>query len=161
MSSDGEVSSAAEARCVGRRSEQLLLSFGLLESLLPGGSELEQAIGGPSLDEAEQIADVAVRLDAVEARTGEQRDEVTLAKAPSSLPRKSQFRRHEDEVPELALGVIVRRRDVSLRDEGPQLPRDARECPRTTWSGTLRATCFWLALGAVMARFGDSLRARR
>ena len=56
--------------------EQLLLSFGLLEGLLPiQGSELEQAIGRPRADEAEQIADVPVRLDGVEASAGEQRDE--------------------------------------------------------------------------------------
>jgi hypothetical protein len=55
---------------------QLLLSFGLLECLLPvGGSELEQAIVGPSADEAEQVADVAVRFDAPEACAGEKRNE--------------------------------------------------------------------------------------
>src|SRR5687767_3858511 len=56
--------------------EQLLLSFARLESLLPvGGGELEEAIGGPGTDEAEQIADVGVGLDAVEVGAGEQRDE--------------------------------------------------------------------------------------
>jgi hypothetical protein len=56
--------------------EQLLLSFGLLEGLLPiQGSELEQAIVGPGTDQAEQVADLAVRLDTVEASAGEQRNE--------------------------------------------------------------------------------------
>src|SRR6187402_706525 len=55
---------------------QLVLSFGLLESLLPiGGSELEQAIAGPGADQAEQVPEVAMGLDAVEARAGEERDE--------------------------------------------------------------------------------------
>src|SRR4051812_9714461 len=55
---------------------QLLLSFGLLEGLLPiGGSELEQALSGPGADQAQQIADVAVRLDVVEPSAGEQGDE--------------------------------------------------------------------------------------
>ena len=55
---------------------QLVLSFGLLESLLPiGGSELEQAIGGPSGEQAEQISEVSVGLDAVEPRAGEEGDE--------------------------------------------------------------------------------------
>ena len=48
--------------------EQLLLSFGLLESLLPiGGGEVEQALVGPATDEAEQVAEVAKELDAVQA----------------------------------------------------------------------------------------------
>src|SRR6478736_496512 len=55
---------------------QLVLSFGLLESLLPiGGSELEQAISGPGADHAEQVSEVAVGLDSVQASAGEQRDE--------------------------------------------------------------------------------------
>src|SRR4051812_37470302 len=55
---------------------QLLLSFGLLESLLPiGGSELEQSLGGPAADEAQQVADVRDRVDSVESGAGEQRDE--------------------------------------------------------------------------------------
>jgi hypothetical protein len=47
---------------------QLFLSFGLLESLLPiGGSELEQSIDGPGSDQAEQVPEIAVGFDAVEA----------------------------------------------------------------------------------------------
>jgi len=55
---------------------QLVLSFGLLESLLPiGGSELEQAIGGRGAEQAEQVPEIAVGLDAVQACTGEQGNE--------------------------------------------------------------------------------------
>jgi hypothetical protein len=55
---------------------QLVLSFGLLESLLPiGGSELEQAIGGRGAEQAEQVAEIAVGLDGVESSAREQRDE--------------------------------------------------------------------------------------
>jgi hypothetical protein len=55
---------------------QLLLSFGLLEGLLPiGGSELQQAVVGPARDEAQQVAQVGERLDAVQPGAGEQRDE--------------------------------------------------------------------------------------
>ena len=55
---------------------QLLLSFGVLEGLLPiGGSELEQTIPGPARDEAEEIAQVREGLDVVEASAGEQRNE--------------------------------------------------------------------------------------
>src|ERR1700742_2327416 len=55
---------------------QLLLSFALLEGLLPvGGSELEDACLGPAREQAEEIPDVAERLDVVEASAGEERDE--------------------------------------------------------------------------------------
>jgi len=55
---------------------QLVLSFGLLESLLPiGGSELEQALGGPCAEQAEQIPEVAAGLDAMQARASEEGDE--------------------------------------------------------------------------------------
>src|SRR5262245_40365445 len=52
-----------------------LLSVALLGCLLPvGGSELEDAWYRPARDEAEQIAQVAPRLDVVQLATGEQRD---------------------------------------------------------------------------------------
>src|SRR4029079_7267100 len=55
-------------------SGQLFLSFGLLESLFPvEGSELEDAVAGPAGQQAEQVADVAERLDAVEAGTWQER----------------------------------------------------------------------------------------
>src|SRR5690242_179903 len=55
---------------------QLLLSFDLLEGLLPiGRGELEDAMVRPRGQEAEEVADVRERLDVVEPRTGEQRDE--------------------------------------------------------------------------------------
>src|SRR5262245_56716202 len=54
---------------------QLLLSFGLLESLLPiGGSEFEQATARPG-DQTEEVTQVGERLDVVEPSAGEQRDE--------------------------------------------------------------------------------------
>jgi hypothetical protein len=55
---------------------ELLLSFDLLESLLPvGGGELENAVMGPARQKAEKIAHVGEGLDLVEPRAGEQRDE--------------------------------------------------------------------------------------
>src|SRR5258708_2437507 len=55
---------------------QLVLSFGLLESLFPiGGGELEHAVVRPARQPAEQIADVSERLEIVEPCAGEQRDE--------------------------------------------------------------------------------------
>ncbi len=56
--------------------EQPLLSILLLEGLLPGRrGELEDALGGPARQEAEQVSEVAAGLDAVELTAGEQRDE--------------------------------------------------------------------------------------
>src|SRR5229473_337879 len=55
---------------------QLLLSFDLIESLLPvGRGELENAVMGPARQEAEKIAHVGEGFDLVEPRAGEQRDE--------------------------------------------------------------------------------------
>ncbi len=72
---------------------QLLLSFDLLESLLPVcGGELEDAVMGPARQEAEQVAHVAERLDLVKPSAREQRNEDGVDPA-SSLPTKSQFRR--------------------------------------------------------------------
>ena len=52
------------------------LSFLLLSSLLPeGGAELEDAGGGPGGQQAQQVAQVAPGLDAVQVAGGEQRDE--------------------------------------------------------------------------------------
>src|SRR5687767_9235636 len=56
--------------------EQLFVSFGLLEGLLPiGGSELEQASAGPAREQAEQVAHIAERLDVVQPAAGQERDE--------------------------------------------------------------------------------------
>ena len=52
-----------------------LLSVLLLESLVPVcGSELEDAVVRPGGQQAQQIAQVAVRLDAVELTAREKRD---------------------------------------------------------------------------------------
>src|SRR5882672_10861019 len=69
----------------GRRGEQhatkdvggqLLLSFDLLESLLPiGGSELEDALVRPARQQAEHVAQIGERLDVVEPGAGKQRNE--------------------------------------------------------------------------------------
>src|SRR5437870_12407836 len=55
---------------------ETLLSVWLLEGLVPvERGELEDATGGPAGDEAEEVAQVAQRLDAVELAAGEQRHE--------------------------------------------------------------------------------------
>src|ERR1700742_4995374 len=55
---------------------QLLLSFALLEGLLPvGGGEFEDAGLGPAREQAEEGADVAERLDVVQTSAGEERNE--------------------------------------------------------------------------------------
>src|SRR6187549_987798 len=62
---------------------QLLLSFDLLEGLLPiGGREFQQAMPGPAGDEAQQVAEVGERLDAVQPGTGEERDEDGVHEGP-------------------------------------------------------------------------------
>src|SRR5260370_7456045 len=55
---------------------QFLLSFDLIESLLPvGRGELENAVMGPARKEAEKSAHVGEGFDLVEPGAGEQRDE--------------------------------------------------------------------------------------
>jgi hypothetical protein len=96
MLGDGELTPRRKRDSSKDVGEQLLLSFGLLESLLPvGGGEFEEAIVRPGTDEAEQIAEVSVGLDSIpwSRALASSETKVTLAKAPSSLATKSQFRR--------------------------------------------------------------------
>src|SRR3954454_8155226 len=52
-----------------------LLRLALLESLSPvGWGELEDAASGPTGQEAQQVAEVAERLDAVESAAGQERN---------------------------------------------------------------------------------------
>jgi hypothetical protein len=72
---------------------QLLLSFALLEGLLPvGGSELEDAALGPAREQAEKVADVAVGLVSWSLALARSETKRVLVTAPSSLPTKSQLR---------------------------------------------------------------------
>src|SRR4051812_29666918 len=105
-------------------SEQLLLSFGLLESLLPvGGSELEQAIGRPRADEAEQIADVAVGLDVVEACAGEQRDEGHVCERAVIAADEEPVSTTEDLPAQIEFADVVVCGEAAVVEESPQ--RDA------------------------------------
>jgi len=69
------------------------LAVGFFQGLLPvRGSELEGAVSGPAREQVEEVADVAGRLDVVEASAREERDEAGVVTAPSSLPTKSRLR---------------------------------------------------------------------
>ena len=58
---------------------QLLLSFALLEGLLPvGRSKLEDAVSRPARERTEAIADVAEGLDVVHASAREERDKARV-----------------------------------------------------------------------------------
>jgi hypothetical protein len=71
---------------------QLLLSFGLLEGLLTiGGGEFQQTVPGPAEDEAQQVAQVGERLDAVQPGAGDSETKTVFTRAPSSLPTKANF----------------------------------------------------------------------
>ena len=61
---------------------QLLLSFALLEGLLPvGGGELEDAVARPGWEQAEQVPDVDERIELVETGAREKRDEAGVGHA--------------------------------------------------------------------------------
>jgi hypothetical protein len=73
---------------------QLLLSFGLLEGLLPiDRCEFEQALPGPAGDQAQQVAQVDERLDAMQSGAGQQKDEDCLLRVERGLPSR-RLRRH-------------------------------------------------------------------
>src|SRR5207244_9422651 len=121
MASSGRRRKRDTSKDVG---EQLLLSFGLLESLLPiDGCELEQAIGRPGADEAEQVADVAVRFDVVEAGAGQQRNEGGVGEGAVVAADEKPVSAAEDLPVQVELADVVVRGQPAVVDEAPQ--RDA------------------------------------
>src|SRR5688572_18247744 len=87
---------------------QLFLSFALLEGLFPvGGSELENAALGPGREQAEKVADVAERLDAMEPGAGEQRDEARVGDAAIVTPDEEPVSTPEDLPAEVELADVV------------------------------------------------------
>src|SRR5688572_24654243 len=101
--------------------EQLLLSFGLLESLLPiDGSELEQAIRRPGADQAQQIADVAVGLDVVQPCAGEQRDEGGVRESAIVAADKKPVSTAEDLPAQVELTDVIVREETAVVDEATE-----------------------------------------
>src|SRR5450631_927921 len=100
---------------------QLVLSFGLLESLLPiGGSELEQAIAGPGTDQAEQVPEIAMGLDAMEARAREQRDEHGVDGCAVVAADEEPISTAEDLTPQIQLADVVVCREPTVVEETSQ-----------------------------------------
>src|SRR6478736_3380142 len=100
---------------------QLVLSFGLLESLLPiGGSELEQAISGPGADHAEQVSEVAVGLDSVQASAGEQRDEHGVDGSAVVAADEQPVSTTEDLAAQIQLADVVVCGEPTVVEEAPQ-----------------------------------------
>ena len=103
-------------------SGQLLLSFWLLESLLPvGGGELEHAIAGPGADEAEQITDVAVGLDAVEAGASEQRDEGDVGEGAVVAAEEEPVLAADHLAPQVELAEVVVEGEPTVVEESLQV----------------------------------------
>src|SRR5258706_2616039 len=87
---------------------QLLLSFALLEGLLPiRGSELEDAGLGPAREQAEQVADVAERLDVVKPSAGEERDEARVGDGAVVAADKEPVSSSQDLPAQVELGNVV------------------------------------------------------
>ena len=100
---------------------QLLLSFDILESLLPiGGSQLEDALGGPSRQEAEQIADVGERLDPVEPGAGQERDEDGVDLAPVLATDEDPIAATKDLAAQVQLADVVAHRQSPVVEESAQ-----------------------------------------
>ena len=87
---------------------QLLLSFALLEGLLPiGGGELEDASFRPAREQAEEIADVAERLDVVQASAGEERDEAGVGHGAVVAADEEPVAAPDDLAAQVELGDVV------------------------------------------------------
>ncbi len=103
---------------------QLLLSFALLEGLLPiGGSELEDAGIGPAREQAEEIPDVAERLDVVQASAGEERDETGVGHRAVVAADEEPVATADDLPAQVELGNVVVNGQTAVIEE--TLQRDA------------------------------------
>jgi hypothetical protein len=110
---------------------QLLLSFGLLESLLPvGGGELEQAIGGPGWEQAEQVPEVAVRLDVVESSAGEERNEYGVDGGAVIAADEKPVSTTEDLAAQIQLADVVVCGQTAVIEETAQSERSIADSPR-------------------------------
>src|SRR5450631_2436862 len=100
---------------------QLLLSFGLLECLLPvGWGELEQAIGGPGAEQAEQVPEVTVRLDVVEPSASEQRNEHGVDGGAVVAADEKPVSTSEDLPPQIQLADVVMGGEATVVEEAAQ-----------------------------------------
>src|SRR6478672_9920467 len=87
---------------------QLLLSFALLEGLLPvGGSELEDAALGPARQQAEEIAHVAVGLEVVEPCARKERDEAGVGHGAVVAAGEEPVSATDDLAAQIQLGDVV------------------------------------------------------
>src|SRR6185369_10347140 len=121
MASSGRCRKRDTSKDVG---EQLLLSFGLLESLLPiDGGEFEQAIGRPGANQAEQITDVTVGLDVVQPGTGEQGNESGVGQGAIVAADKQPVSAPENLPAQIELADVVVCGESTVVDETPK--RDA------------------------------------
>jgi len=121
MASSGRRRKRDTSKDVG---EQLLLSFGLLESLLPiDGGEFEQAIGRPGADQAEQITDVTVGLYVVQPGAGEQGNESGVREGAVVAADKQPIPAPENLPAQVELADVVVCGESTIVDETPK--RDA------------------------------------
>src|ERR1041384_7654304 len=103
---------------------QLLLSFALLESLLPvGGSEFENAGFRPAREEAKEIPDVAKRLDVVQASAGEERNEPGVGHGAVVAADEEPVAAPDDLSAQVELGDVVVDGQTAVIEE--TLQRDA------------------------------------
>src|SRR4051812_18006672 len=103
---------------------QLLLSFGVLESLLPiSGSEFEQPSHGPGRQQAEQISQVTVGLDVVEPSACEEGNKDGVHLGAIIAADKEPVSTTEDLPAEVELADVVVDREPAIIEEAPQ--RDA------------------------------------
>ena len=100
---------------------QLLLSFGLLEGLLPiGGGEFEQTLPGPAGQQTEQIAQVGERLDIVQAGAGQQGDEDSVHERSFVTANEKPVSAAQDLPAQIQLADVVRERQPAIIEESAE-----------------------------------------
>lgn len=98
-----------------------LLSLGLLESLLPvHRGEFEQAMLGPARQEAEQIAQVDLRVESVHARASEQGNEDGVHDSGIVAAEEELVFPAEHFAPEVKLADIVAEGEPTVVEEASQ-----------------------------------------
>jgi hypothetical protein len=85
-----------------------LLSVAFLEGILPvGGGELEEAVFGPAREEAEQIAEIGVRLETEHAAARDERDEGRVGVGPVLAADEEPVSSSDDLAAKIELADVV------------------------------------------------------
>src|SRR5450631_54488 len=98
-----------------------LLSVLVLQNLVPvGWGELEDPVPGPTRQEAEEVSQVAPRLDIMQLAAGEQRDEGGIGLCAVVASDEEPVFSPDGFAPQRALRAIVMQRKAAVLEESAQ-----------------------------------------